>query len=437
MNDSSDESRPFKVHQFPTPTPESAPIAEEVPEKPKKKHRLIISIIVAILLAGSGAAAYFFYFRGDDSAPAQSPNQATEEEPTANHDPTKLRIIATGDMIAHDAINAQAKQTDGSYDYYQFMDNMKVYFDAADVRFCNQAVLGAGTAFGISGYPVFNSPVELARDMQKLGCNVINTGTNHTNDKSQSAINASVAVWDTLDDILAVAGANRSAEERQQVRYFESRGVTFAFLSYTTYTNAPGETSYGLTMWDETLAQAQLAEARESADIVLVSMRWGTEYSPGINAQQDHISNQLAEMGVDIIFGHGPHVLEPVNKITSEDGRETYVWYSLGNFLNSQLETEALVNGIAAIDIDLTTKKVASIGYLPVYMHYDWTAEQKAREDLLARKGFELYLLEEAAEPLSRSQLGTTIEEQLERIRATLNQYIEVPILTKDEYLGN
>ena len=223
-----------------------------------------------------------------------------------------IRLIATGDTIAHDAINAAAKNSDGSYDYYQFMKPLQPYFDKADVRFCNQAVPGGGVQFGISGYPVFNSPLEVARDMNRLGCNVVNTGTNHTFDRGQSVIDAELNYWDKLPNTLAVAGANRSSQEQNTIRYFSVKGVRFAFLSYSTYTNAKPTNSYGLNMFDQTTARTQVTEARSKADVVIVSMRWGTEYSSGINAQQLSYSQLLADWGADVVLGHGPHVLEPV-----------------------------------------------------------------------------------------------------------------------------
>lgn len=369
--------------------------------------------------------------------PASQPDVPTPIVlPPEGQNPNRVRIIATGDVIPHDAMNAAAKNGN-NYNYLQFMDNMLPLFAAADVRFCNQAVLGAGEKFGIKGYPVFNSPTQVARDMQKVGCNVVNTGSNHTNDLGQAEINASVAAWDDLPNMLAVAGANRSEAEKQQVRYFEKKGVKFAFLSYTTYTNTPGKTSYGLTIFNESLAKKQLQEARKSADIVMVSMRWGTEYSPKINAQQTTQANFLAKHGADIVLGHGPHVLEPVKKLKRLGGRDTYVWFSLGNFLNAQLEVEGRVNGLAVMDIDTITKKITTIGYLPTYMHYDWTTAQAAREDLMARKNFEMYLLEEAAEPLKKSQLNTTVETQQRYVQKVLNTYTKVPILTSQQYLGS
>src|SRR5690606_35668585 len=96
----------------------------------------------------------------------------------------------------------------------------------------------------------------------------------------------------------------------KKVQYFDMHGVRFAFLAYTTYTNQKGQTDYGVTMYDEALARSQLIEANDKADVVIVSMRWGTEYSPVVNGYQKRVARSLAGQGADVILGHGPHVLQ-------------------------------------------------------------------------------------------------------------------------------
>jgi hypothetical protein len=400
------------------------------PKKSRKKIFIILGVVVAISTASF--VAYSLFFKKSADAPAET-QSATETK--AEAETKRVRLIATGDMIPHDAINAEAKQADGSYEYSQMYGDMKKYFDAADVRFCNQAVLGGGTEYGITGYPKFNSPTEFARDMAELGCNVINTGSNHTNDFPQEVIDASVNAWDGLPGVMAVAGANTSAADKQNIRYFESKGVKFAFVSYTTYSNEPGPTDYSVTMYSSSLAKQQLSEARKNADIVLVSMRWGTEYSPNANAQQKAQAQQVVNYGADVILGHGPHVLQPAETIKLDDGRQAYVWYSLGNFLNAQLDPPSLFNGIAVMDIDPITKKIAPPTYLPVYMHYEWTDADKAAGKLLTRKNFSMYTFDDAAEPLKKSVNDTTIAAQQKRITDTLNTLMSIKLLSKDEYL--
>ncbi len=403
--------------------------------KPKRKLNLKVIIVVLILIVLLVVVIALLLKTRQNKTPSSSITETTTG--TGNEiNSNRLRVIATGDMIPHDSLNANAKQDNG-YDYLQFMKNMQKYFELADVRFCNQAVLGAGEKYGITGYPVFNSPTEFSRDMQKVGCNLINTGSNHTNDKTQDVIDASVAVWDGLPNILAVAGANRSTEEMQKVRTFEVKGVKFAFLSYTTYSNTPGKNSYGLTLYSEEFAKKQLSEAKAKADIIIVSMRWGTEYSDQINATQNSQSQFLADNGADIVLGHGPHILQPVKKLKAKSGKSTYVWYSLGNFLNAQLEATGLINGFAVMDIDTQSKTITDVGYLPTYVHYEWTQAQKAREDLLARKNFSMHLLEDSDELIAKSQLGTSVDEQTKRIRSILNKHTSVDILSEEQYLAN
>ncbi|MBA2278851.1 CapA family protein [Candidatus Saccharibacteria bacterium] len=399
-----------------------------LPRPLRSKKVWVPLLLVGLLVTGAGV---YVKFLREDSSPASQNNQAAESQDSKEQpvtDPNTIRIIATGDFIAHDAINAQAKRADGTYDYLQFMTDMQPAFEASDIRFCNQATLGGGTAYGISGYPVFNAPLEWTRDMASLGCNVINTGTNHTNDKGQGPITAELNEWDEQENILAVAGANRSAAEQNMVRYFTVKGVKFAFLSYSTYVNSPNPNPYSLNRFSEPLVTSQMTEARAKSDIIIVSMRWGTEYSPGINEAQNRDAAKLASLGADIILGHGPHVLEPVKMLPGKDGRETLVWFSLGNFLNAQLETEGLIGCLADVSIDVLTKKLTGTSCLPIYQHYEWTAEQKAREDLLARKNFKLAPLETAKDLLADSQLDTTVEIQTERINKLINTYTKVSI---------
>ena len=408
---------------------EEFPPEMQVKENFLKRHKKIISCLLVVLVMLVGVLAYVF----THTTPENNSSKVAGNGSYQRVEKTTIRLTATGDMIPHDALNLRAEKADGSYDYFQFMDNMKPIFDKAEINFCNQATLAAGEDFGITGYPVFNAPTQFAKDMRQVGCNIINTGTNHTNDLSQDAISASRAVWDDLD-VLAIAGTNRSADEQQKISYFEVDGVKFAFLSYTDYSNKPGETNYGLNKYSDEFAGKQIKQAKQQADIVIVSMRWGTEYSSAVNARQDTISQKLADFGADVIFGHGPHVLEPVKKLTGTNGNTTFTWYSLGNFLNAQLEPETLFNGFAVMNIDKQTKKLSIVGYLPVYMHYEWTAEEKAREDLLVRKNFEMFTFDQAKEPLSRSQLDTSLEQQRSRIADTLNTYTKVPLLNVEQY---
>lgn len=387
--------------------------------------------IIALAFMGMGVLTIIFMFfilvnKSDAPAPENEDNFNSEKAETAS-DPD-VTFLATGDWIAHDAINAEAKKANG-YDYSSMTSFFKSDFGSSDINFCNLATMAAGEEFGISGYPSFNAPKEWNDNMFDLGCNLINTGTNHTNDKGQAVIDANLDYLDSLDGLLAVAGANRSQEEQDSVRYFESKGIRFAFVSYSTYSNSPNPNNYSLNRFNEPLVTKQMNEARQNADIVIVSMRWGTEYSDSINSAQQQASRKLAGLGADIVLGHGTHTLQAVEKLPSIDGRETIIWYGLGNFLNGQLEVGGLTGCVAKFKIEASSKRVSSNECLPFYQHYDWSASDKASERLMARKNFKIMPLYNAQEYISNSQLGTSVEEQMQRIKNATNSLTEVRVI--------
>lgn len=395
-----------------------------------KKKRILIVIAVVVLVAFVSVITFAVL----SSNKTKSPNiqQTAKKKETK---PQAIRLIASGDELPHDAVNKNAKTADG-YDYRQFFSEVQPIFDGADIRFCNQEVPSAAPAAGpVSGYPVFNAPSVFAKDLSGVGCNVINTATNHSNDKHQAGIDATQNEWDKLPK-LAVAGGNRSQAEQDKVRYFTMKGVKFAFLAYNYQSNDNNLTSYGVNMFNEDLIKKQLAEAKQNGAYTLVSMHWGTEDSPDIDSSQERWSKLLADNGADIVLGTGPHVLEPVKKLPKMGGGETLVWYSLGNMLNTQLDNGGLFNGFAIMDFTISKNKptLKSISFLPTYMHYEWTVQEKAAQNLLARKNLKIYPLDKAAEPLAKSQNNTTVQEQEERIKKTLNTYTVVPIIKSNQY---
>ncbi len=401
--------------------------------KPRLRKLRIIFVVLLIVLLVFGAFNYLTS-RGQEQKTSESGETA---EPVKKRPDNTIRLVATGDMIGHDSITQNAKNSDGSYDYASLMIGAKKYFQDSDISFCNEATMAAGEKHGITGYPSFNAPIEFARGLEDVGCNVINLGTNHTNDKGQAMIDDAVTVWDNRPGVLAVAGANRSLDEQKKPRIFTVKGMKFALLSYLTYTNQPVANGYGVNMYDEATAKVEIATAQSEADFVIVSMRWGTEYSHDINDSQDRIAKVLADAGADVIFGHGTHTLQPVKRVLAADGREALAWFSLGNFLNSQTEIENLIGGFAVMDIDTSTKKITNISFLPMYQHYEWTATQKARAnttDLAARHNFQMMPLDEAGELLEKSVHETTVEAQTERVRQLLNTYTEVPVISSGQY---
>ena len=383
-----------------------------------KTKKLLIAFILLLLIGG--VVAYSLSNRSSKLAVTRT----TLPTPKVKAKDDAITLVATGDWIAHDTINAQAKQNDGSYDYAPMTADLKPYFQRSDIRFCNDPILNGGAVSAVTGYPKFNSPADFVTSMGAFGCNLVNTASNHSFDYTQANITASVDAWKRVPNTLAVAGENSSTAEHDAVHYFTLKGVKFAFLAYTTYINndAPVQNDYGVNVFSTGFAAAQISEAKQhGAQVIIASMRWGTEFSTNVNAEQQRDAQWLADQGVQLVLGHGSHELQPVQQLTRAGGGRTLVWYSLGNFLNTQIPVETLFNGLAYMRIDPKTYEVTPVGYLPVYVHYTWTAAQAAAQDTNARRDVHMYTLDTTSQSqIVSQQLKTTTAEQTQRIQSTL-----------------
>lgn len=435
-------------HTAPKPAPAPNPARSNVAERPspvavpkqkrkkrtkkfwsKKKVFLLLPLI--LILAGGGTAAAFVYKKRLDAKANKPTTQAFASTTTnkVSQPAGTITLLATGDFSAYDSVNTSAKTATG-YDYSRIMAPLKPVFDKFDIRFCNQATLGGGIGLGVSGYPTFNAPTEWSKGLEDLGCNLINMGTNHTSDKGQEAITAAVNYYDNHSNILATAGANRSAEEQSKIRYFTLKQVKFAYLSYTTSSLKPPSQPFGINLYNADAAKKQVADARKNAQFVIVAMNWGKEDSGDVQPEQETIAQDLTNAGADLIIGNGPHVVQPAKIMNGQDGHQSLVWFSLGNAVNSQLPSDNLFGGIGIVNIDIATQHMTDPKFLPTYMHYEWTPEQKRKPDLNARTNLMWYPLDTAKDALAKSQNGTTVEAQTERLKSIITKFAPVTVIT-------
>ncbi len=337
-------------------------------------------------------------------------------------------------MLPHQAIDISA-QTGSTYNYQQFFTQVEPFFQAADIRFCNQESPSA-SSLPVSAYPTFNAPAAFPIDLSAVGCNLINLANNHADDKGQTGIDETLDAWNGLHPLAAV-GTNASAADQSVVHYFTVKGVTFAYLAYAECSNDTSVTPYGLNLLsNKALVTQQVAEARKNANIVLVGTHSCTEdtYTPDSTIVS---SDQFfADQGVDAVIGTGPHWLQPVKRLPKAGGGSTIVWYSIGNFLSAQTDIGGLIGGFAVMNVNVQTKKITDIGFMPTYMHYEWTAQQKAANDLLARHDFMIYPLDQAAAAMADSQDHTTVQAQTQLVTSILNTYTSVPILNSQTFFS-
>ena len=276
-------------------------------------------------------------------------NQVVEEVPKEK----RMSLIAVGDILIHESVYKDALQVDGTYNFHKMFTEVEDTIKKYDLKFCNQESTIGGNTLGISGYPSFNSPNEIGDELVNLGFNLIGLANNHALDKGENAILYSNSYWDSKDVI--TAGTYSSLEERNKVNIYEQNGIKYAFLAYTTISNAAVKKDYLLNIYNADKVKNDIDNVKDQVDVIIVSMHWGVENTNTPTESQKQIAEYLSSLGVNLVIGHHPHVVQPVEYVN-----DTLVIYSLGNFISNQLSI-ALNNGIGlmyGIDIVVEENKV-------------------------------------------------------------------------------
>ena len=323
-----------------------------------KKKVFLTSFIIIVFLIG-GFVLKDFIFNPHKTLPNKINNSLPEnsEENENTEETYEISLIATGDGLIHNAVYFSYEQDDGTYDFRGALKYVKEIVKDYDIAYYNQETPFAGTQFAYSGYPRFNTPSEFGDAMIDAGFNMVSLATNHTMDKGEQGVINFANYWKNKDDII-YNGIATSEDERNTFMIGEKNNITYSMLSYTTSTNGlnvPSGKDYLVNVYNQEQVKKDIESLRDKVDVLIVAMHWGVEYSATPNSEQKEIAEYLSNLGVDIIIGTHPHVLQPITKIG-----DTIVMYSLGNFISNQYGTDdynKLVGFLATLDITKTVDK--------------------------------------------------------------------------------
>ena len=266
----------------------------------------------------------------------------------------KTNLVMVGDALIHELVYKTANRyaNYSGYDFKPMLEYTKEITKEYDLAYYNQETILGGVELGLSTYPMFNSPTEVGDAFLDSGFNLVSLATNHTLDRGEKAILNSRKYWNSKKDQAIAAGSYSSFDERDEVIVKESNGIKYGFLSYTVQTNGlivPSGKEYLVNVYDKKLVKEDVERYRDKVDLLIVAMHWGEEYMTYPVASQKEIAKYLSSLGVDIIIGCHPHVVEPIDFIDN-----TLVVYSLGNFVSSQVGVERLTGLMASTDIKKT-----------------------------------------------------------------------------------
>ena len=296
---------------------------------------IIILLVVGIVFINHGGSLNSNNIHDDINVKESNNNTKNKEY--------KLSLLMVGDMLIHDYIYEEAEENakGNGYDFKPMITEIKNIAKDYDLAYYNQETILGGSDIGVSSYPAFNSPYEVGYAMIDAGFNMVSLATNHTLDRGSKAVENSCKYWKEHSDVLAV-GSYCSEEDRDEVVIKEKNNIKYALLNYTYGTNGlPTYEDYYVNVWPTSsdaayesykeVVKSDIEKVRDKVDVLIVAMHWGVEYTHTPTNYQKDAAKYLESLGVDIIIGTHPHVIEPVEYIN-----DTVVFYSLGNFLSAQ-----------------------------------------------------------------------------------------------------
>ncbi|HWF52228.1 MAG TPA: CapA family protein [Solirubrobacteraceae bacterium] len=287
----------------------------------------------------------------------------------------KLTVEVNGDLLIHAPVWDRAlAYGHGTYDFTPMLREIAPYIKSADLAICH--VETPMTPRPPQGYPIFNTPTQLARAIKHAGWDVCDTASNHSLDQGQYGIDETGLALDRAG--VLHTGSFASAAAGQRTLMITVKGVRVAFLAYTEMTNGlrpPHPWSVNIAGVDAVRRAARLAR-RRGAQVVIVNFHWGQEFQSQPSTFQLATARALAtDPDITAIVGQHVHVVQPIVRVHGK-----LVVYGEGQLLSNQsaaccpAQTEDGMLVFLHVLVSARSSKVTSITYMPTWdRHPDYT----------------------------------------------------------------
>jgi poly-gamma-glutamate capsule biosynthesis protein CapA/YwtB (metallophosphatase superfamily) len=275
------------------------------------------------------------------------------------HELASVSFAVAGDVIPHEAVRAAAAaQGDGEAGWEALFSDVADVFEGADFGFVNmETPVAPEHSHGTKPF-LFDAPVVLPQALKASGIKIVSFANNHAMDQGWAGF---AETREHLRETgLLFAGTSDNAATAFQPVFTEGHGIKVGWLGMTRWLNGnrnpddpetphvnffpyPGEAG-GAPGADESTVLGAIKAARAQCDLLIVSIHWGIEYAPAPRPEDVDMAHKMLEAGASVVVGHHPHVLQPMETYRTQDGRNTVIFYSLGNFLSNQ--SRSYVDGL-------------------------------------------------------------------------------------------
>ena len=254
----------------------------------------------------------------------------------------RATFAAVGDILMHGDVKKSAaeaaKQGWGNGGHDALWAGVKNEISSVDWAFANlETPVAPVNNLGAKAF-MFNADPVVLKSLADTGFDMVSFANNHVYDQGRAGF------IETLGELgkspLDFIGAGNSCAQAQQAKIRELGGIKVAFIGASQVFNSlfnKGADEPCVFVYQREAALAAVQAARQAgAEAVIFSLHWGVEYETAPQQAMIDEAHALMDGGVDVLLGHHPHVLQPVEAYETRDGRIAAVIYSLGNFISNQ-----------------------------------------------------------------------------------------------------
>ena len=303
---------------------------------------LLSALLIALCICSCGTV-------GNSSLSSSEQSSSPPPEP----DPITVTVGATGDFLIHTPIITSYKKADGSYDFNDIFKYVSEYYGKFDYFVGNLEVTFGGNYCGYIGNgSTFNCPDAFADAVIASGTDMVLTANNHSYDTGSTGLRRTRDVL--TEKGLSFTGSYYDGDKKYLVA--DVGGVKIGMINYTYQTgNLTNYSLNGRSMLPEDANHVNMFSANhleefyadmkanidlmyaDGAEAIMLYIHWGNEYHQEPDAIQKAIAQKMCDLGVDVIVGGHPHVIEPIDIISSNvSGKQTVCIYSTGNAVSNQ-----------------------------------------------------------------------------------------------------
>lgn len=269
-----------------------------------------------------------------------------------------INLYAVGDIMLDRGVEYNILKY-GAGDYrYPFLKSAD-YLKKADITFANLESQISDKGKKIGTINSFRVDPKSMDGLKYAGFDIVSVANNHTFDYDIPALEDS---FKRLKEAgIEYVGGGFNEEEAFSLKIMEVKNTRIGFLAFcaigSQWWRPIGERSGIAFVSEKDIEEVKekVKEARENADILIVSFHSGTEYETAPDAFQTYFYRSIIDSGADLLIGHHPHVIQPIEEYNGK-----WIAYSLGNFVFDQGFSVETMEGML-LKVSINNKKIESV----------------------------------------------------------------------------